>query len=577
MAVVGLARRFIFSTTWLAFLFALVVRGAVGVTEKFSVSQLVIFVELLATEVAATLGRQPGVFASRGAQCLLQPSLGLLIGHVDFVSHWIKGLLKGLLSRRLYSGSFYILLCLNSCAKMSQTMSKSKTTYTCGSCGGQSTKWTGRCSHCSEWNTLTETRAESGHRFDSWTGKAEAAVVALPSVKGQDYARLSTGLGELDRCLGGGLVSGSMVLLGGDPGVGKSTLLLQTLADMGKRAQVLYVTGEESNSQVALRAQRMGLGDAPVNLLAETELERILAKLEQEKPQVVVVDSIQTIYSNQLASAPGTVAQVRDCAAHLTRFAKSYGVSIILVGHVTKEGTLAGPRVLEHMVDTVLYFEGEAGSAFRMVRAFKNRFGAANELGVFSMDENGLQEVTNPSSMFLTLHEKPVSGSCVLAAIEGNRPFLVEIQVLVEDAPTPNAKRSSTGLDTNRLQMLLAVLHKHAGIAAFDQNVYVKVVGGVRLQEPAADLGLLMAAHSSLTGRPLPEGLVVFGEVGLAGELRAVPDTIARLKEAAKLGFTQALVPARGLPATLPPGIRVTSVSRIEQALACVRDLRLAA
>lgn len=424
---------------------------------------------------------------------------------------------------------------------------------------------------------MSETRAESGHRFDSWTGKSEAAVVALPSVKGQEYARLSTGLGELDRCLGGGLVSGSMVLLGGDPGVGKSTLLLQTLADMGKRAQVLYVTGEESNSQVALRAQRMGLGDAPVNLLAETELERVLAKLEQEKPQVVVIDSIQTIYSNQLASAPGTVAQVRDCAAHLTRFAKSHGVSIILVGHVTKEGTLAGPRVLEHMVDTVLYFEGESGSAFRMVRAFKNRFGAANELGVFSMDENGLQEVTNPSSMFLTLHEKPVSGSCVLAAIEGNRPFLVEIQVLVEDAPTPNAKRSSTGLDTNRLQMLLAVLHKHAGIAAFDQNVYVKVVGGVKLHEPAADLGLLMAAHSSLTGRPLPEGLVVFGEVGLAGELRAVPDTVARLKEAAKLGFTQALVPARGLPATLPPGIRVTSVSRIEQALACVRDLRLAA
>ena len=459
-------------------------------------------------------------------------------------------------------------------------MAKNKTTYVCAGCGGQSAKWAGRCPHCGEWNTLVETvlepEAANGNRFASWSG-ASGAAVDLKSVRGKEYARLDTGLGELNRVLGGGLVPGSVTLIGGDPGIGKSTLLLQALASMGGRNKVLYATGEESSEQVALRADRLGLGEAPVRLLAEIELEKIQAVIEAERPAVVVIDSIQTVYSGQLQSAPGTVAQVRECAAHLTRLAKGEQVSLILVGHVTKEGTLAGPRVLEHMVDTVLYFEGEPGSSFRMVRAWKNRFGSANELGVFAMGERGLEEVSNPSSMFLTAHDKPVAGSCVLTALEGNRPFLVEVQALVEDAPTPNPKRFASGIDTNRLQMLLAVLHKHAGIVAHDQNVYIKVVGGVRLTEPAADLAVLLAAHSSLLGRPLPEGLVVFGEVGLAGELRAVADAETRLREAAKLGFTHALLPAQCKLPRPVPGITVTAVTRVDQAITCLRELRTAA
>ncbi len=459
-------------------------------------------------------------------------------------------------------------------------MAKPKTTYVCSACGGTSSKWTGRCGHCDEWNTLVESVAEvqgaSANRYAGWTGTT-SGTVSLASVKGQDYARTSCGIPELDRVLGGGLVQGSVTLIGGDPGVGKSTLLLQTLALMGKSAPVVYVTGEESVQQVALRAERLGMGQAPIQLLAEIELEKILHVLNQGDVSVAVIDSIQTVYSAQLQSAPGTVAQVRECAAQLTRFAKSKGVSLFIVGHVTKEGALAGPRVLEHMVDTVLYFEGEQGSAFRMVRAFKNRFGSVNELGVFSMGEQGLEEVTNPSSMFLTTHEKPVAGSCVLSAMEGNRPFLVEVQALVEDAPTPNAKRSASGVDTNRLQMLLAVLNKHAGIVAFDQNVYVKIVGGVRLTEPAADLAVLLSAHSSLTNRPLPEGLVVFGEVGLAGELRAVQDAETRLREAAKLGFTRAIIPSQCHLKKPIPGMEVTRVSRIDNALSALRELKLAA
>ncbi len=459
-------------------------------------------------------------------------------------------------------------------------MAKPKTIYVCSACGGESSKWTGKCGHCGEWNTLTETvpeAANSGNnRYASWTG-ASTGTVDLSSVKGQDYARTDTGIPELNRVMGGGLVAGSVTLIGGDPGVGKSTLLLQTLALMGRSHRVVYATGEESVQQVALRAERLGMGQAPIRLLAETELEKVTATLATENPAVAVIDSIQTLYSNQLQSAPGTVAQVRECAAHLTRFAKSKGISLFLVGHVTKEGALAGPRVLEHMVDTVLYFEGEQGSAFRMIRAFKNRFGSVNELGVFSMGEQGLEEVSNPSSMFLTAHDNPVPGSCVLAAMEGNRPFLVEVQALVEDAPTPNAKRSASGIDTNRLQMLLAVLNKHAGIVAFDQNVYVKIVGGVRLTEPAADLAVLLAAHSSLTNRPLPDGLIVFGEVGLAGELRAVQDAETRLREAAKLGFTSALIPAACHIKKSIPGMSITRVSRVDAALSAIRELKLAA
>lgn len=456
-------------------------------------------------------------------------------------------------------------------------MSKQKSTYICNSCGATYPKWTGRCSSCGEWNCLVESIAEpatSGNRYGGgWTGST-SEVKALEDVKGQDYHRTTTGIEELDRVLGGGIVQGSVTLIGGDPGVGKSTLLLQAMAKMGASKKVLYITGEESIEQVALRASRLGLGSAKVSLVSEIELEKITTTIESEKAKVVVIDSIQTVYSTQLQSAPGTVAQVRECAAQLTRYAKSKGAALFIVGHVTKEGALAGPRVLEHMVDTVLYFEGEQSSAFRMVRAFKNRFGAVHELGVFCMGEQGLEEVSNPSSMFLTSHERPVAGSCVLAAMEGNRPFLVEVQALVEDAPTPNAKRSASGIDTNRLQMLLAVLHKHAGIAAFDQNVYLKIVGGVRLTEPAADLAVLLATHSSLTNKPLPDGTIVFGEVGLAGEIRAVQDAETRLLEAAKLGYTQAIIPAKCNIKKVIPNMKVHPVNRVDKALSALRTIR---
>ena len=458
-------------------------------------------------------------------------------------------------------------------------MAKSKTIYVCSACGGQASRWAGRCTHCGEWNTVSETLAEAdapGNRHVSWTG-ASSGAVDLASVKRQDFVRTSTGIEELNRVLGGGLVAGSVTLIGGDPGIGKSTLLLQALGIMCHDRKVLYATGEESLHQVALRAERLGLHDAPIKLLPEIELEKILANLSDESPAVAVIDSIQTVYTTQLQSAPGTVAQVRECAALLTRFAKSKGIALFLVGHVTKEGSLAGPRVLEHMVDTVLYFEGEQGSSFRMIRAFKNRFGSVNELGVFNMGEMGLEEVSNPSSMFLTVHEKAVSGSCVLAAMEGNRPFLVEVQALVEDAPTPNAKRSASGIDTNRLQMLLAVLNKHAGVIAFDQNVYVKIVGGVRLTEPAADLAVLLAAHSSLTNKPLPPGLIVFGEIGLAGELRAVQDAEVRLREAAKLGFTRALIPSQCKINKHIPGMHITAVARVDSALSALREFKISA
>lgn len=470
------------------------------------------------------------------------------------------------------------------CAKLwlklnSSTMSKLKTNYVCSSCGDSFPKWAGKCTSCGDWNTLVESvSADSGsnNRFSTWTG-ASSTVVSLKQVKGTEHERFDTKIPEFNRVLGGGLVKGSVSLIGGDPGVGKSTLLLQTLGLMSDSCKVLYVSGEESPQQISLRASRLSLDEKDIRMLAEIELEKIQKAIYAEKPNLVVIDSIQTIYSAQLQSAPGTVAQVRECAAHLTRLAKGEDISMFIVGHVTKEGSLAGPRVLEHIVDTVLYFEGEVGSNFRMIRAFKNRFGAANELGVFQMGESGLEAVSNPSSMFLTAHDKPVAGSCVLAAVEGSRPFLVEVQALVEDAPTPNPKRYATGVDTSRLQMLLAVLNKHAGVVAFDQNVYIKIVGGVRIAEPAADLALLMAAHSSLTNRPLPEGLIVFGEVGLAGEIRAVPDAELRLKEAAKLGFTRALIPAQCKIKKPISGIQVETVSRVDQAIALMRKLRDAA
>jgi DNA repair protein RadA/Sms len=367
-------------------------------------------------------------------------------------------------------------------------------------------------------------------------------------------------------------VAGGVVLIGGDPGIGKSTLLLQALDSLSRQAKALYVTGEESGAQVALRARRLGLGASGVRVLAEIQLEKIQAAIETEQPAVCVVDSIQTVYSDQLTSAPGSVAQVRECAAQLTRLAKSGGTTIILVGHVTKEGALAGPRVLEHIVDTVLYFEGETHSSFRLVRAIKNRFGAVNEIGVFAMTERGLKGVANPSAIFLSTHGDPVPGACVLVTLEGTRPLLVEIQALV-DSGGPSPRRLSVGLDRDRLAMLLAVLHRHAGVSCMDQDVFVNAVGGVRISEPAADLAVLLAIQGSLRGKPLPRGFFAFGEVGLAGEIRPAPRGQERLKEAAKLGFSVALVPAANAPKKPIEGLTIHAVERVEQAVDLARNL----
>jgi DNA repair protein RadA/Sms len=365
-----------------------------------------------------------------------------------------------------------------------------------------------------------------------------------------------------------------VILIGGDPGIGKSTLLLQALDALARTMKVLYVTGEESGAQVALRSRRLGLGASPVRVLAEIQLEKILATLESEAPRVAVIDSIQTVYSETLTSAPGSVAQVRECAAQLTRFAKASGTTVVLVGHVTKDGALAGPRVMEHIVDTVLYFEGDTHSSFRLVRAIKNRFGAVNEIGVFAMTEKGLKGVSNPSAIFLSTHGEPVPGSCVLVALEGTRPMLVEVQALV-DAGGPSPRRLSVGLERDRLAMMLAVLHRHAGIAALDQDVFVNAVGGVRISEPAADLAVMLAIQSSLRGKALPRGFLAFGEVGLAGEVRPAPRGQERLREAAKLGFASAIVPKANLPkgtaAKAFEGLRIHPVERIEEAIDLVR------
>jgi DNA repair protein RadA/Sms len=449
-------------------------------------------------------------------------------------------------------------------------MAKPKTIFNCTECGGQSLKWQGQCPHCNAWNTMVEGVAEAAakagaHRFAGLAGSA--AVVALGEVEARDFPRLPTLIGEFDRVLGGGLVEGGVVLIGGDPGIGKSTLLLQAAARLAEQVPVLYVTGEESPQQVALRARRLGVNASSVRLLAEIELAKIQETLASQKPRVAVIDSIQTLYSDALTSAPGSVAQVRECAAQLTRLAKQSGTTVIFVGHVTKEGTLAGPRVLEHMVDTVLYFEGEAHTSFRLIRAFKNRFGAVNEIGVFAMTEKGLREVTNPSAMFLSQHNRGVAGSCVMVTQEGTRPLLVELQALVDDAHGGAPKRLAVGLEQNRLAMLLAVLHRHAGIACFDQDVFLNAVGGVRIVEPGADLAVTLAVVSSLRNRPLPEKHVVFGEVGLAGEVRPVQRGQERLREAAKLGFTHAIVPAANRPRQAIAGLQVIAVERLVEAV----------
>jgi DNA repair protein RadA/Sms len=454
-------------------------------------------------------------------------------------------------------------------------MAKDKSIYVCSECGGSNPKWLGKCPHCGAWNTLEETVAEGGgsgktHRFQSLAKSAPVATLA--EIDAADVERTPTGQEELDRALGGGIVPGGVVLIGGDPGIGKSTLLLQAADALSRQMKVLYVTGEESGAQVALRARRLGLDGSRVRVQAEIQLEKILATLDIEQPAFAVIDSIQTLYSDALTSAPGSVAQVRECAAQLTRAAKARGTAVVLVGHVTKEGALAGPRVLEHIVDTVLYFEGDTHSSFRLVRAIKNRFGAVNEIGVFAMTERGLKGVANPSAIFLSTHGEPVPGSCVLVTLEGTRPLLVEVQALV-DSGGPSPRRLSVGLERDRLAMLLAVLHRHAGVACLDQDVFVNAVGGVRISEPAADLAVLLAIAGSLRGKALPRGFIAFGEVGLAGEVRPAPRGQERLKEAAKLGFSVALVPKANAPKKAVEGLTIHAVERVEQAIEIVRGL----
>ncbi len=453
-------------------------------------------------------------------------------------------------------------------------MAKGKTIYSCTECGATSSKWQGQCPGCEAWNTLVETVAEADtpatRRFAALAGTAR--VQTLSEIEAREEDRLPTGVGEFDRALGGGLVAGGVVLIGGDPGIGKSTLLLQALAALSTSSPVLYVSGEESGQQIALRARRLALDTRQLKLLAEINLEKILAALQAERPHVAVIDSIQTLWSEQLGSAPGSVAQVRECAAQLTRLAKQSGTTVILVGHVTQEGALAGPRVLEHIVDTVLYFEGDTHSSFRLIRAVKNRYGAVNEIGVFAMTDRGLKGVSNPSAMFLSQHGQNVPGSCVLVTQEGTRPLLVEVQALVDQAHG-NPRRLTVGLDAQRLAMLLAVLHRHAGILCFDQDVFVNAVGGVRIGEPAADLAVLLSIVSSLKNKALPEKLIVFGEVGLAGEIRPAPRGQERLKEAAKLGFTRALIPEANKPRQPVAGMEIIAVRRVEEAFQKLREL----
>lgn len=449
-------------------------------------------------------------------------------------------------------------------------MSKTKIQYYCTACGSLHNKWSGQCGDCGAWNTLEEsisvpTSKTATTRSGGYAGE-QVAIRSLHEVSLAEDPRIPTRQSELDRVLGGGLVAGSVVLIGGDPGIGKSTILLQTLTELDS-LKSLYVTGEESLQQVGLRAKRLGLPTQHLRLLTETCVENIIALAAQEQPQLMVIDSIQTIFTDQLQSAPGSVSQIRESAAKLVRFAKQTQTALFIVGHVTKEGTLAGPRVLEHMVDTVLYFEGDPGGRYRILRAVKNRFGAVNELGVFAMTEQGLKGVSNPSAIFLSRHEEAVSGSIVMVTREGTRPLMVEVQALVDTSHGSAPRRVTLGLEQNRLAMLLAVLHRHGGISMFDQDVFINVVGGVKISETAADLPLLLAALSSFRNHPLPADLVVFGEVGLAGEIRPVPNGEERLREAAKHGFKQAIVPKGNKPRHPIEGMKVVAVARLEKAI----------
>ncbi len=452
-------------------------------------------------------------------------------------------------------------------------MAKVKTIYACQECGAETPQWAGQCGQCKAWNSLVEhidekkSAANKSSRFTGYAGE-KTKVVRMDKVDLSELPRMSSGLSELDRVLGGGLVPGSVVLMGGDPGIGKSTILLQSLCKISESDSVLYVTGEESMQQVTMRAQRLGLATGQFDLLTETQVENITSQALITKPKVMVVDSIQTIYTEILQSAPGGVAQVRESAAQLVRFAKQTGVTLLVVGHVTKDGALAGPRVLEHMVDAVLYFEGERDGRLRLLRAVKNRFGAVNELGVFAMTDTGLKQVKNPSAIFLSKYQDPVAGSAVMATWEGTRPMLVEIQALVDSSHAPQPKRIAVGLDHQRIAMLLAVLNRHGGIATFDQDVFANVVGGVRVMETSADLALIAAIISSLRNRPLEQHQVIFGEIGLAGEIRPVPNGQERLNEAVKHGFKKAIVPQGNVPSKPIKGLEVHGVSRLEEMLA---------
>ena len=448
-------------------------------------------------------------------------------------------------------------------------VSKPRTAYVCNACGARHPKWAGQCADCGAWNSLTETAEPRRPAVrGGYTGAADAArIETLSEISPEERSRIQSGIGELDRVLGGGLVAGSVVLIGGDPGIGKSTLLLQACAALATDLPVLYVSGEESPQQIGLRARRLGLAGDGIRLLAETCVERILEHAAAERPRIMVVDSIQTLFTETLQSAPGSVSQVRDAAAQLVRFAKQQDTVVFLVGHVTKDGSLAGPRVLEHMVDTVLYFEGEHGGPFRIVRSIKNRFGAVNELGVFAMGDHGLREVKNPSAIFLSRHDQPVSGSLVMVTREGTRPLLVEVQALVDESPLANPRRVALGLDQNRLSMLLAVLHRHGGVGLFNQDVYVNVVGGVRIAETAADLPVIMAVLSSYRDRPLPLDLAVFGEVGLSGEVRPVPNGPDRLREAVKHGIRRAIVPKGNVPKEGVEGLEIVAARTLGEAL----------
>lgn len=448
------------------------------------------------------------------------------------------------------------------------TKVKTKIAYFCRECGNEFPKWQGQCTDCGEWNTLTEApvaKKNSASRVSTSYAGETAKITPLGAVSSQTQDRLATSLAEFDHVLGGGLVSDSVVLIGGDPGVGKSTLLLQILAQMAPEYRPLYVTGEESLQQVALRARRLGVVADHLTLLTETNVEKILALAEPHHPRVMVIDSVQTVYTDSVPSAPGGVSQVRESTAQLVRFAKQKGIALFLIGHVTKEGAIAGPRVLEHMVDTVLYFENQNDSRFRIIRAIKNRFGAVNELGVFAMTDQGLKQVSNPSAIFLSRYPTPVAGSVVMVTWEGSRPLLVEVQALVDPSHMANPRRLTLGLEQNRLSMLLAVLHRHGGVATYDQDVFVNVVGGLRVMETGADLALILAVLSSLRNKPLPIDCVCFGEIGLAGEIRPVPSGQERLREAAKHGFKRAIIPKANAPKTDPPGMTVIAIERLSE------------